>query len=512
MRERILMMAAAFCATAIPVGAAASGCTDLASDCYERRDCCPDGTLSCFSGPHDGGPDADGSVPPGCVPNESTTAVADICGVFVSSSLGDDSSAGTKEKPLKTIGAALAKGKPVYACGEDFAEAVSIAASATLYGALDCTKGWLYDASKRTHLTAAADALPLAVTKATTSAEVNDFAITAADATKDGGSSIAVLVAQAALSLTRCDVTAGNGKVGLAGAAWMAAAQSGIDGLPGADACAASTSLGGDAVLSMCGTPDSVSGAGGIGGPAAGGNGSDGQPGTTTNGGKGEGAAACVDGAAGDPGTSGTAGTGASGLGTLSAGGYAGVAGGEGGPGTVAQGGGGGGGAKGETTASVCPAGMGGGASGGSGGSGGCGGLGGKGGSAGGASIAIVSLAASLTFASVTIKVGSGGAGGDGGVPEAGGGGGAKGAGGKGKNALKAGCAGGPGGKGGDGGKGGGGLGGHAIGIAASSAAPPTIGVTFTKGTAGAGGKGDNASGNMGDGAPGVVADVQVFP
>jgi hypothetical protein len=471
---------------------------------------CPGGSSSGGDGGPGGG---DGGPPAGCVPNESVDPVSDACGVFVSSSLGDDGNAGTKEKPLKTLGAALAKGKPVYACGEGFTEAVSIAESATLYGALSCAKGWVYDAAKKTQLTAGADAIPLTVSKAATSAEVLDFAITAADAMKDGGSSIAVLVAQAAVSFARCDVAAGNGKAGVAGAPYSMDAQAGADGKVGADACAADMSFGGKAVTNTCGGGNSVSGAGGIGDAPAGGAGSPGSPLGTMNGGAGEITMACTDGSAGDAGAAGTAGTGATGLGTLSASGFAGVAGGDGGPGAVAQAGGGGGGAKGETTANACSSGMGGGASGGSGASGGCGGLGGKGGNAGGASIALVSLNGTLTFSSVTLKVGSGGKGGDGGAPQAGGAGGTSGgAGGKGKNPLKPGCAGGPGGKGGDGGKGGGGTGGHAIGIAATGTAPSMTGVTFTKGTAGGGGKGDNANGNTGDGASGVVADVQVFP
>jgi hypothetical protein len=482
------------------------GCVFHSVDDCEVTHSCPPG-----GGGSDGG--MGGGTPAGCIPNATMGAIDNSCGVFVSSSLGDDANPGSKDKPLKTLGAALAKSKSVYACGEGFTEAVSVAASATLYGGLACTKGWAYDVAKKTQFTATPGAVPLSVSKAATRLEVFDFAITSVNAKEDGGSSIAVLAAQAAVSLTRCDVTAGDGKAGLAGAAFGSEAQAGADGKPGTDACAADTSLGGKAVTNACGGGDSVSGGGGFGDSAAGGDGTSGQPGATTNGGKGEGAQACVPGTKGDDGGPGTPGTGATGLGTLSASGFAGASGGEGNPGAVAQGGGGGGGAKGETTANACSAGMGGGASGGSGSSGGCGGLGGKGGGAGGASIAIVSLDAMLSFASVTLKVGSGGAGGDGGTAQAGGTGGAKGGtGGMGKGALKAGCAGGLGGKGGDGGRGGGGLGGHAIGIAATGAAPATTGVTFMKGTAGLGGKGDNAGGNLGDGAAGVVAGVQVFP
>jgi hypothetical protein len=449
------------------------------------------------------------------VPNENVEPVADICGVFVSSSLGDDGNAGTKEKPLRSIQAALAKGKPVYACGEGFSETVSIAGSATLYGALDCASGWAYDAAKKTGLKAGADAIPLTVSKAATSAEVSDFAITAADAMKDGGSSIGVLVAQAAVSFTRCDVTAGNGKAGVAGAAWMTASEAGSDGKAGADACAADMSFGGKAVTNTCGGGDSVSGSGGIGDAAAGGDGSKGLPVSATNGGAGEGAMRCTAGTDGDPGSAGNPGPGAASLGALSASGYAGDPGGDGKPGAVAQGGGGGGGAKGGAGAGKCAAAASaGGASGGSGGSGGCGGLGGKGGAAGGSSLAIVSIGATLSFANVSVKAGAGGNGGDGGTGQLGGDGGNPGAGGKAKpmyGNLNDACSGGHGGKGGAGGKGGGGTGGHAIAIGVSGGAVPMSGWTATKGTAGAGGKGDNAGGNLGDGAPGVAADCWDF-
>jgi hypothetical protein len=79
-------------------------------------------------------------------------------------------------------------------------------------------------------------------------------------------------------------------------------------------------------------------------------------------------------------------------------------------------------------------------------------------------------------------------------------------------SSLNPACDGGLGGVGGTGGQGGGGRGGHAIGIAYTGTAAPSMkGVSFSQGTAGAGGKGDDSMGNMGDGAPGVVADVQVF-
>jgi hypothetical protein len=78
---------------------------------------------------------------------------------------------------------------------------------------------------------------------------------------------------------------------------------------------------------------------------------------------------------------------------------------------------------------------------------------------------------------------------------------------------LNPGCDGGPGGSGGNGGLGGGGLGGHAIGIAyTGTAAPSLTGVRFpTQGTPGTGGAGDDSMGNKGSGTSGVAANVQGF-
>ena len=503
----------------------ATGCAffDAASDC-DRAATCPPGT-STTTTTSDGGGGGDGGTPPGCIPSENVGAIADTCGVFVSSSLGDDTYVGSRGKPLKSLSAAVAlaqsNGKPVYACGEKFdMEAVSITADVTLYGALDCASDktpWGYDASKKTSLAPNADAIALVISKATTSVEVFDFAITSANAEQAGGSSIAVLVAQASASFTRCDVTAGDGKQGAAGEAYQDAAKAGDPGNSGKDACSDAFVVPGLEVTNTC-DPDSVSGQGGNGSTGSGGNGSDGLPGTTLNGGKGEGAATCVAGTKGDDGDVfgvATSGLGATALGTLDASGYSGVAGTQGGTGKPAQGGGGGGGAKGGSGAGKCAdSASAGGASGGSGGAGGCGGLGGRGGGAGGASIALVSLGATLSFADVTLHVGKGGNGGDGGAGQVGGSGGEPGPGGVAKptySGLNNACPGGKGGAGGNGGKGGGGRGGHAVGMAyTGDAAPVTTGVSFNgKGTAGDGGKGDSA--NMGDGAKGALADVQKF-
>src|SRR5262249_40554183 len=143
---------------------------------------------------------ADAGTPAACIPTTSPGPVADSCGVFVSSSKGSDTSGtGTKEAPYQTLAHALAsaKGQPVYACGETFTvtASVSLSARVDIYGALDCAKGWAYDASQKTQLQADATMtpIPLTLTSGASGSSVHDFVITAADATMAGGSSIAVL-------------------------------------------------------------------------------------------------------------------------------------------------------------------------------------------------------------------------------------------------------------------------------------------------------------------------------
>jgi hypothetical protein len=483
---------------ALGLASAIAGCVfHFADDCEVLLDC-TGGT---------GGP------PAGCVPSMVMGAVPDSCGVFVSPN-GDDGNAGTKEKPLKTITAALTKGTVVYACvgPMPFSEAVTVPAGVAIYGGVDCAS-WGYVGDKiKTGITAAAGMVPVTLAMGL-GAKLVDLHVTAAAAVDPGGSSIALVADMATATIAGSTLEAGDGAAGVAGKPYASAAAAGMMGDKGTDACMANMVVGGSAVMSMCGNPDSTSGLGGTGTTTVGGDGSAGQPGTTSNGGKGEGMMACAAGTKGDDGAPGMPGAGATGIGLLSAAGYNGVAGTDGGGGAVGQGGGGGGGAKGGTGANMCPMGMAGGASGGSGGSGGCGGAGGKGGGAGGSSIALISFTATLTLTSVTLKTGNGGKGGDGGIGQTGGGGGMPGPGGKVPmgSALNPGCGGGPGGAGGNGGKGGGGSGGHSLGIAAMGQAPAMRGSTASTGMSGAAGKGDDMMGNMGDGAAGMAAPCWDF-
>ncbi len=442
-----------------------------------------------------------------CIPNQTGDAIEDACGVFVSASKGSDSNSGTtKTQPVATLkkAIALAKGKPIYACADGqkaFHDAITLDGDAQIFGGLDCAS-WKYVAGTKTTWTAAADDVPLHVT-ANGSAVLADVVIEAANATKEGGSSIAIVAeASANVDLSRCEVRAGEGMVGLTPEAPMGSGLKGESGVNGKDGCTSVDDLtGGKGGALVCDGTDVSGGPGGNGIAAtSGGDGNNGQPEDGTNGLRGLAqketpAADCTNGGDGAVGLPGDPGAGATGNGSLSSTGFTGESGKDGAtPGKPGQGGGGGGGAK--RCAMPMPPNNYAGPSAGGGGSGGCGGAVGKGGGAGGASIAIVSLGANLLLADVTITTKAGGKGGDGGPGQTGGDGGLGGMPGSNNGDVSSvACAGGNGGKGGPGGRGGGGRGGPSIGIAYTGDAPDMKGATITAGKAGEGGVGDGASG-----------------
>jgi hypothetical protein len=459
-----------------------AGCGRRGADCYLNGLCAAGGgggraTVST------GGA---GGTPEGCDPSKTSKPVADSCGVFVSPT-GGDGNAGTKEKPLKTIAAALAKGSTVYACAgaTPFSEAVMIEKAATLFGALDCAS-WAYDKSKKMQLTAMADAVPLTVPSAASGTELHDFAISAADAKTPGVSSIAVLSDHAEVTLERVDVAAGSGAAGAPGGVQAKVmTPAAADGGSGTDdaMCNVPALVGGG--LGGKNTCEGMTVGGGVGGSGladvSGGDGNGGKPVMTpSNGGVGQTtAASCKPGGVGSDGGPGMPGTGARGIGDVGASGYQGPLGALGLPGLPGQGGGGGGGGR------QCDMlGMFAGPSGGGGGAGGCGGLAGNAGQSGGSSIGILVLGAKLSLVSVTITTKDGGAGGLGGGGQPGGIGGDPGH----APASSAACDGGKGGQGGAGGPGGGGAGGHSVAVAIKGGALPDLSSTTIIGGKGAAG------------------------
>ncbi|WP_437330276.1 PGRS family protein [Sorangium sp. So ce381] len=447
------------------------------------------------------------------------------CGVWVSSSLGHDSNAGTSTAPLKTISKALQlspdRGRRIYICAQTFDEAVIVPGGHALFGGLDCDDGWRWTGDKqKTTLTAPEGETPLSFDNGEGVAVIEDLhviarSIPATHTELAGRSAIAANSSGVPVDFTRCILEAGDGAPGASDGAFVdGAAAKGMIGNFGNAACSAATVSGGLPVNNSCGTPDDRSddsrgGTGGTGGLASGGDGTNGVPTTVMNGGKGETSTRrCTAGQDGADGVDGSPGAGATGFGDLFLDGYTGPLAGDGAPGRRGQGGGGGGGAKGGTGAQMCPfeasaAGAGGGA----GGAGGCGGLGGRGGGAGGVSIALFVGSAVVDLNDVVLKTGRGGNGGAGGEGQAGGEGGDHGAAGSRGEAtgLNAACPGGRGGRGGHGGRGGGGLGGHSIAVAYAGFKPSLTNTTIEVGEAGIGGRGASQAY---DGADGVAAEI----
>lgn len=472
---------------------------------------------------------------PMCASADPSQAGADsACGVFVSSTIGDDENPGTLERPVRTLASALSLAQQgpnrIYACAEVFREAAELPAGVELWGGLDCADGWRYvgAAKKTTIAPGAPGVIPLRFLPGDELARLIDVRLEAATGVEPGQPSIAALVLSgAAAEILRSELITGNGAPGAegeqgGGAGAPPQAPGGADGLPGADACEASVNLGGAPVVTLCEGIETFGGKGGNGRVTYGDDGDDGQPipanpdGVHGEGGRGEntGFTQCFSGQVGQAGRDGDHGLGAVGPGRITPDGWEGVNGQKGGDGLPGQGGGGGGGRRGPLFMECGTGKPQSGAAGGSGGSGGCGGKGGMGGGYGGASIGLLSLSADVTLRDSTITTGDGGDGGRGGLWQGGGLGGGPGLGGAGLG-FPGGCGGGDGGKGGNGGFGGGGLGGSTIGVANLSGQSVMIeGLTINTGKAGKGGLGGSPyvtlPGTAGE--DGLDVEIQGFP
>jgi hypothetical protein len=442
---------------------------------------------------------ADVVVPANCDlakdPMDSPACIDDGIGIFVDGAGGDDGNAGSKAKPFKTIGKAIASAgaKPrVYVCAGTYAEDVALDQknAVSIYGGLTCG-GWTYVAAARPKI--GATALAFKVDGVTKPIVFADLALVAIDAGTPSGSSIAALVnASSGVLFRRVSFLPGagaNGTSGTTGSNWMQIAQSDAK-IAGSNA---SGTTGAAAHACMLCT-DNANSTGAKGGDAAlvnPGGGAAGLPnlmGMSPNDGAG-GSGGCTAGHNGSAASAAANAAGASTLGTLAANGWTPSSGADGKNGGPGQGGGGGG-----AGASLN------GGGGGGGGCGGCGGAGGKGGTGGGGSIGLAILSSTVKLVSCDMTVKPGGAGGNGAAGQAGQNGGFAG------NASSPGCNGGNGGVGGLGGAGGGGAGGISVGILVKGTAMPDVddaskqgtmlGSAGAKGMGGAPGSNDGVAGN----------------
>src|SRR5262249_41785239 len=83
-------------------GLAATACSSSADDCQQNGECITTGSAATSSSSSSSSSGTGGGIP-GCdaLPSADASVIRDECGVFVSSSQGDDANPGTKDKPLK---------------------------------------------------------------------------------------------------------------------------------------------------------------------------------------------------------------------------------------------------------------------------------------------------------------------------------------------------------------------------------------------------------------------------
>lgn len=441
---------------------------------------------------------------------DGSDGIVEQC-VYVSATSGDDTKAGTRVAPMKTVAAAIAKAKStgvpaVCLSGETYSGLVTMESGVSVYGGFDeKDPDFKFKRSK--------DATTLLVNSGTVV-----FAPTVDVATHLEGLTIKATTITGGVGASTYGVRLGGGsgvfyvrynkitvEDGTRGADGTPGAK-GADGTKGADGGKGNGSgdagdNGGATTPSSCGKPG---GRGGRGGYAS--DGADGAPGTGgVPFGKGGAVSSGCFSTAGigkdggtlfTPGADGTPGGTSSLIGTFTSGAiYTPAVAPSGTDGLAGEGGGGGGGGGGGVKLGgvLCDQDSGGG--GGAGGSGGCGGTGGGGGGGGGGSFGITAAGGELVVDGCDIQVGKGGAGGDGKGGGAPGGGSAGGAGGpRDGDDGNAGGNGGNGAAGGRGGPGAGGAGGPSVCVAAKS----SVKVTFSVGL------GANSCVNSGGGAGGL--------
>ncbi|MBK8252107.1 MAG: hypothetical protein IPK82_05500 [Polyangiaceae bacterium] len=446
-----------------------------------------------------------------CDPNIADDTIPSTCGVFASPNAGAPGD-GSPQSPFTSLADAIeaaskTSARRVYACAGTFSENITVPGDFIVYGGLNCNGTWLAQQDGRTTI-APQSGIPITALPGSGNAThiENVAAIAPPGAAPDGtstnplagGSSIAmVALEEANVELLRCDLTAGDGAMGITvdpdsapnaapngNSGEDACSTSGLGGMGGATQCEVSTKGGNGG---KGGEPGAINGEPGIAGDPTASAGTPGSGQTDVDN--------CTPGGDGPAGETGKQGSGAPETNILLDSEWKGVAGEDGKPGREGGGGGGGGGGK------IC-SGAQRGAGGGGGGAGGCAGAGGKGGGAGGSSIGLWAVGAAVSLNQTIIVAkggGAGGAGGKGQIGAMGGNGGNPGA----ASGDSIACKGGNGGKGGDGGPGGGGQGGSSIAIVGDMNAPKVIDSTAQFAMNGVGGNGGDGASAAAKGADG---------
>jgi len=475
--------------------------SDDSASCDETRTCAPgtDGGSDGNAPADAGGGDGPVVVPEGCDPaadpKDAPKCVVSDYGIFVDATGGSDNNTGTKELPMKSIGAALKKlnNRPrIYVCEGTYPESVKLTSPVSIYGGFKCGT-WSAPADPAKIAPGAAGIEAIIVENVKSPIILSDLAPESAAGTASARNSIAMrIVGSTDVKLVRVKATAAAGFKGADGnggsVGTLTAVSSGPMNLTGNSA---SGTTPGAAKVCTCSIGGTTTGGSGGGAQAGGASGGPSRGGVAPNDGAGgQGDKVCNPDGYGHNGADAPKASDASApanSGELGQMGWQPTAGAPGGDGLTGQGGGGGGGKDASNA-------------GGSGGCGGCGASGGKGGEGGGASIGVAIVDSTVTAVGCSIASSDGGAGGGGGA------GGSGAAGGDPGGSL---CSGGQGGKGGDGGAGAGGAGGISVGVLYKGTKPTIDSATdgaITVGSPGAKGTGGNSPTN--DGPVGVAEKV----
>jgi hypothetical protein len=222
---------------------------------------------------------------PACVGDPAEAQPEDACGVFVSSSAGDDAAPGTRALPVRMIkhAIALAQAGPrrVYACAETFAEPVEVPPGIEIWGGLNCSSGWTYlGGGDKTIIAPGSGTVPLIFLPGGRKAIAADLRVEALNALQPSGSSIAAMAMQGAVvEILRSELVAGDGAAGRRGRdGGDQPAEEGASGLAGGEACQVGVTPGAPAVVTTCDDGFSLGGQGGDGNSSYGGAGQDGEP------------------------------------------------------------------------------------------------------------------------------------------------------------------------------------------------------------------------------------------
>jgi hypothetical protein len=211
---------------------------------------------------------------------EAKGCVVEAFAVFVDADGGSDDNEGTKAKPLRTMGAAVAKvattGKRrIYICGSaTYAEHVKLTTAVSLHGGFACGT-WEPDSGSKPKVAPADKGYALHIDNVSKPVKLSDLELRAADVSslKDGTSSIAVFANKANLTLLRVTVHASNGADGSPGQSGDPGAITRVSsGTLDANGNAASGATGGARKECTCSTSTTVT-VGGVGGANASGGG-----------------------------------------------------------------------------------------------------------------------------------------------------------------------------------------------------------------------------------------------